>query len=451
MRNHIHTIALYLVYALSTPAPASAFSNVTLESLGGDLSVVVYLPHGIRPDERTYYHSSRFDHGSMVGSILRKTRNGKTHELYGTDLWRVPHNSNWPESGVGLASEFGVGDDGSFCNYRCGWGLENDITNGVLGYQEAKNGESFLKIGVGELIKGTCPTCDSSEDYKFNSPYLFAKEPDWTMPAATENSVTLEHKAVMEDRGFGYDLKKVIALDGATLTVTSTLTNLGTAPFSTAWYSHNFFTCDSKGTGPGYSVDLNIKGKRDEIYEEPGTWSWATPLEKYARVDENIADKVHVDMSREMEPGVRIKAEFVDDNATNGGFKIRACGVSIESDIPQVSAGGLPMYAYNLYIERGTLSPEPQILIHLEPGKSSTWTQRLVIADETKASDIIPEEVESILATFNANATGSDIPLQQLFSFSILLASTTFLILLVRRAWGGYRQHHYTAVPDGQP
>jgi hypothetical protein len=196
---------------------------------------------------------------------------------------------------------------------------------------------------------------------------------------------------------------------------------------------------------------LNIKGKRDEIYEEPGTWSWATPLEKYARVDENIADKVHVDMSREMEPGVRIKAEFVDDNATNGGFKIRACGVSIESDIPQVSAGGLPMYAYNLYIERGTLSPEPQILIHLEPGKSSTWTQRLVIADETKASDIIPEEVESILATFNANATGSDIPLQQLFSFSILLASTTFLILLVRRALGGYRQHHYTAVPDGQP
>jgi hypothetical protein len=453
----IHTAALCLLAALSTlvtlPAMAS-YSNVTLESLGGDLTVVVYLPHGIYSDERAYYYSSRFDHGSMVGSILRKTRDGKTHELYGTDMWRTPHNTNWPESGVGLASEFGVGDDGSFCNYRCGWGSANDITNGVLGYQEAKNGESFLKIGVGELVKGTCPTCDSSEDYKFNSPYMFAKTPDWKMTAATDNSVTLEHKATLHENG--YKLKKEMALVGEILTVTSTLTNLGSQPFSTAWYSHNFFTCDSIPLGPGYSVDLNLKGARDDIYDEPSTWSWSTPLQDYAKVDATNPNAVHVEMKRALESGTRIKAEFADDGYTNGEFKINACGVSIESSIPQVESGAMPMYAYNLYIERGTLSPEPQILIHLEPGKSSTWTQHLVITDiSTAVSDSTSEKGASAIAGLGSIAafdvTASRISQQQLLPMSVLLASTTLLILVIRRSWAGNRQHLYTSIPDGQP
>jgi hypothetical protein len=457
MKIQIQTATLYLLSALATLSPAicnAFYSNVTLESLGGDLSVVVYLPHGIHTDERTYYYSSRFDHGSMIGSIRRKTRDQKTHELYGTDMWRTPHNSNWPESGVGLASEFGVGDDGSFCNYRCGWGSLNDITNGVLGYQEAKNGESFLKIGVGELVKGTCPTCDSSEDYKFNSPYMFAKAPEWKMLAASETSVTLEHTAMLYENG--YKLEKEIALVGEILTVTSTLTNLGTQPFSTAWYSHNFFTCDSVPMGPGYSVDFDIKGARDDIYEEPGTWSWSTPLQDYAEVNESDPNAVHLDMKRELVSGVRIKAEFVNDDNTKGGFTIRGCGVSIESSIPQVQTGAMPMYAYNLYIERGTLSPEPQILIHLGPGKSQTWTQHLVIADTTTAASGSTGISESAglgsIAAFDAfDETESEIPQQQLLPLSVLLASTTLLIVFVRRAWGGNRQHLYTSVPEVQP
>ena len=130
----------------------SRYANVTLTSAGGDLSVVVYLPGGIKQDQ-TYYSSTRFDHGSMIGSITRKTRDADgsehRHVLYGTNRWRVPHDPYWPESGVGLASEFGVGDDGAFCNYRCGWYGVNDVTNGVLGYREARNGESFLKVRSG--------------------------------------------------------------------------------------------------------------------------------------------------------------------------------------------------------------------------------------------------------------------------------------------------------------
>jgi hypothetical protein len=163
------------------------YSNATLFNAAGDISVVVYLPFGVSVDGSTpevndlFYYSSRFDHGSMIGTITRRQitsklnshRNDPTdesssseeHVLYGTSLWRIPHNVRWPESGVGLASEFGVGDNGSFCSYRCGWNQASDITNGVLGYEQARIGQSFLKIGVGELKKGTCPDCDSTEDY----------------------------------------------------------------------------------------------------------------------------------------------------------------------------------------------------------------------------------------------------------------------------------------------
>lgn len=365
------------------------YSNVTLSSLDGDLSVVVYLPQGLKPEERSFYSASRFDHGSMIGSITRRVRSidsdgtesVRRHVLFESDMWRQPHNSNWPESGVGLASEFGVGDDGAFCYYRCGWLGVNDVTNGVLGYREAKSGESFLKIGVGELVKGTCPKCDSTEDYRFNSPYQFAKAPEWKILEISDHGITLEHEARVNI--FGYKLVKEISLDNNVLSVTTSLTNLSLQPFSTAWYSHNFFSCDGTAVGPGYTLDLGLKGDTNPLYDEPGTWSWSTPLEDYANV-KRYEDKVRVDMERALTPGVRIKTEFANDQATKGTFKMHACGTTIKSEIAEVGRqDGLSMYGYNLYIERGTLSPEPQILIYLDPGATASWTQRLTIEDDS--------------------------------------------------------------------
>ena len=82
------------------------------------------------------------------------------------------------ESGLGIASEWGCGDDGAHCG--AGWGAYPDgASNGVLGYEEAAAGGPFLKIGVGALLKGSCtamhwaPSCkstDPSDVYHFGSP-----------------------------------------------------------------------------------------------------------------------------------------------------------------------------------------------------------------------------------------------------------------------------------------
>lgn len=457
----------------SVHAYTPSYSNMTLESLRGDLSVVVYLPYGLKPDEHTFYYSSRFDHGSMIGSIQYKG-----HVLFDARTWRQPHNANWPESGMGLASEFGVGDDGAFCYFQCGWQGAEQVTNGVLGYQQAKLGESFLKIGVGELIKGTCPICDSAEDYRFNSPYLFAQPPAWKILGMSDTQLKLEHQAMLTDKDhvqYGYKLDKDIQLHDHVLSVTTTLTNMGQDPFSTAWYSHNFFTCDGSAVGPGYQADLLLQPPpHAPLYEEPGTWSWSTPVRQYAQVQTDLAlDSVRVNVLRDVEPGVRIKAEFLKDGQTKGGFVLRACDTRITSSL-HVDNGDIrdQMYAYGLYLERGTFSPEPQILIHLEPGESKSWTQRLVI--EKSASKDIPSDASDssdyeeaaeeqtysvdLWQLFQSRNTGSIVSWnptvlrQYLFGGLCMVLSAYSVMYLIRRVVcrNVHVRFRYTPIPDAE-
>jgi hypothetical protein len=434
------------------------YSNETLTSLGGDLSVVVYLPRGVKPGEPVFYYGSRFDHSSMIGSITRKKhyttsddrKKTETHVLYGTDMWRIPHNPQWPESGAGLAAEFGVGDNGAFFFYRCGWKEVSDVTNGVLGYSEANNGEPFLKIGVGALVKGSCPSCDSSGDYMFNSPYLFHEEPQWTMEKVGDTALIMRQKVVLNN--FGYRLAKEVSLMDNVLTVTSTLTNLGTQAFSTVWYSHNFFTCDGVAVGPGYALDLNVAGpKESPRYDEPDTWSWTSPLADFAVVKSNT-DSVHVAMGRTLIAGEKIKALFKGDGASNGGFRLLACDTSIEASIPTLEQlpgdSGFSMYAFNLYIERGTLSPEPQVLLNLDPGASKTWTQRLVFEDaDTTKSVVFRISARMRMASAARSISASVATVEGMVGFCCLLV----LGLLLGIPWASRRRNRrlqYNVIAD---
>jgi len=401
------------VYALK-----SYYSNVTLNANDGDLSVVIYLPPNVKTDERAYYQSSRFDWGSMIGNIVRSSTNPNTgvkesHVLYGINQWRLPHDPYWAESGVGLASEFGVGTDGSFCNFMCGWDQVNEVTNGILGYTKARSGESFLKIGVGELIKGSCNSCDSAEDYKFNSPYQFAKSPVWTLQTDqidNSNTIVLSHQAVLDDRPYGYKVERHITLNDDQLLVKTFLSNLGSQAFSTAWYSSHLFSCDAHPVAYGYSLDLDLASSGG-AYDEPTTWSWSTPLADYAKVymhnntdhgggrvrhskhndDDGTRTSVRVDIQQGIEAYVQINALFSKAEQSKGEFTVRGCNTKIRESIPEVgdATSGISMYAYNLYVESGSLSPEPQILLHLEPGQTTSWTQQLDFSDN------YPEETRS--------------------------------------------------------
>ena len=392
----------------------------------------------------------------------------ETHVLYGNDLWRTDppagHDPTWTENGVGLASEFGYGGDGAACvptpNKPCGWIADDDqddgradrsrpptkeITNGVLGYDEAGVGDPFLKIGVGKLLKGSCRACNATDEsaggYRFNSPYEFAEEPVWrVVKDRRPYHYVLEHEATLGQAGghgegeaegkhhprhhhndgpeFGYRLRKSLRVDGRVLSVTSTLTNLGRNRFATPWYSHHLFTCDGIGVGPAgaYGLDLEVRPSTDprtgrvRYNDSP----WAAPISEYADVQavkhederedtwfdfvspagwwrtKETRRTTQITITKEVEEGVKIKAELPNDGGrSRGSFVMHGCGVSVAESIPELhdkirpsgeaQKSDMTMYAYNVYIERGTLSPEPVYLIELDGGASISWTQRVEI------------------------------------------------------------------------
>lgn len=325
-----------------------------------------------------YYIGSRFEHGSMIGDIYF----GKDRSVYGRNLWRTPHDPSWPESGIGLASEFGCGDNGATCAGR------GDITNGVLGYETAKIGEPFLKIGVGALIKGSCgPECNENGDsYRFNSPYKYYRPPSWkVLPSPDPSEVTFVSEEIVGE--YGYRIQKTVRLDGNVLTVRSLLTNLGTKQFTTPWYSHHFFSGDVDPIGPGYVLDLGLSEyglpKQTPAFKQPGLGTWSGDMNEFANITMANDGSISMTMKKLIPDGVKLKADFLDENTmtlTDGSFTLHAPnGLSVYERIPelQTQSGNPFIYAYSVYAERGALSPEPMLLLYVRPGETTFWTQHL--------------------------------------------------------------------------
>jgi len=465
-------VAAYVLLVNHLLRDVESYSGAVVSS--ANLSCQVFLP--IEGQSKpAYYRSTRFDHGSMIGPCTFKG-----HELYGAGLWRQPHDPSWTESGVGLASEFGCGDDGSACGASpasYGWAqpaqdpapeeeqgskaLGSVVSNGVLGFDTALPGGAFLKIGVGALLKGSCPACaDSSGDssgqatyepYHFNSPYKFASSasddanmpttsdsvsPEWVVVSSRADAVVMEQTATLDQSAIsgggsgsssssssssssgesgskklpllGYKLRKTVRVDGATLFVESELTNLGDEPFATPFYSHHFFNVDDQPIGPGYSLALLGLEAMNASYLEPGVGTggvqgWAQP---FASVAELEAGGARVRMSELVLGGdTKLKAEYRLHGGPGAGrgvgnaFELaHSIGVKVREEVVAGGAGGgggtfsssassvggggdsaaPELFAYNLYAERGTLSPEPMFLLGpLAHGEKIAWTQRL--------------------------------------------------------------------------
>ena len=371
-------------------APPDGYPNATLTS--GTTSARVFLSD----QESGFYRSTRFEHGSMIGDVTLRDDGDdgssssssppSSAEVYGRRMWRQPHDPLDPESGLGLASEFGCGDDGARCAGR------GDITNGVLGYDEAKAGGVFLKIGVGALVKGSCPDCKDDGPYRFNSPYKFARDPVWTvLPSPDPEEVTFVSEERLGD-DWGYRLQKTTRLDGNVLTVRSMLTNIGKKQFTTPWYCHHFFTGDDSPVGPGYRLDLGLSEYGLEMtkarYKQPGIGSWSGDLADYANVTMAPDGSIGISFRSSVPAGKRLKAEFLDGSAytlTDGSFALSAPnGVRVQARIPELQTQSRNpfIYGYNVYVERGTLSPEPMLLLYLQPDETTVWTQHLKFTRE---------------------------------------------------------------------
>ena len=204
--------SLTLAFAAALAAyPEARISNRTLQ-------VDLLLPDA----QNGYYRGTRFDWSGAISSLQFLG-----HEYFGK--WFDRYDPKIHDAIMGPVEEF--------------------LTDGMgLGYQEAKPGESFVKIGVGALRK------PEERAFRQFGTYDITDAGKWTIDKGPD-FVEFTHE-LSDTLGYAYVYKKTVRLAPGKpeMVLEHSLRNTGRKPISTSVYEHNFYMLDHQPAGPDYSV-----------------------------------------------------------------------------------------------------------------------------------------------------------------------------------------------------
>lgn len=186
---------------------------------GGMLGVEVMDPH----------HAERYNRGvrfSPLAAVLRV----------------------WSEEGEFLFSPTGHDP----LTEHGGLPTEFDVVTSPPGFAEAREGEPFVKIGVGALRK-------RGDQYRFFESYELVTagqtEVEWGKDRAVFSQV------LDPVNGYGYRLEAAVVVTGNTVLIDWALENTGTARLVTECYTHNYIRMGEAPIGPDdvleFPYDLN--------------------------------------------------------------------------------------------------------------------------------------------------------------------------------------------------
>ena len=271
------------------------------------------------PDpDNGYYRGSRFDWSGVIADLT-----ANDHSYYGQ--WFPKYAPRIHDAIMGPVEDFLP-----------------------VGYEDAKPGETFLKIGVGMLAR-----MDTSS-YSIVPPYEIINAGVWNVKAQPDQ-VEFLHSLI--DSAYGYEYKKTIRLvkDKPEMVLSHTLKNTGKKTIETVVYDHNFFMLDNKSTGQGISVafPFNLSGKG-------GNPNFAEIRQNQIVFTKNLAKGEHVYYG---------DLRGFSDNASDYDIKVEnensGAGAEITSDQP------LAKLAF--WCATTTVCPEPFIKIKVRPGEEFSW------------------------------------------------------------------------------
>lgn len=295
----------------------------------GTLQVEIMDPHA----EDRYSNEVRF---SPVAFILDAQYRGASY------LYNPPRPLNPFAPGAGLAMEFDLGER-----------IEPP------GYAEAKEGEAFLKVGVGILER------DIKDEYKFAHPYpiieLAKTTVDWELNKA-HFIQTLEGNA----QGYAYAFEETVELLADKLLLSYKLTNTGSKSFSTEQYIHNFLCFNGQNTKSGYQVSFPYDFS---ITASNGTTPKNLPTGVFQKENALITD---FEEEHNVKPFVR--------SALNGKSPH-----SIQIQNPNAKQKltietSLPSELVSVFVTKEQVSPEVNLMLELAPEESINFTRSYVFA-----------------------------------------------------------------------
>jgi hypothetical protein len=306
--------------------PSTLISN-------GELRAQIYLPDAAKG----FYRGTRFDWAGAFASLEYKG-----HEYYGPFFERFdpavsdvvigdPIRAGINSASSGPVEEFVSGPDGT-----------------ALGYNEAKPGEAFCKIGVGSLQK----IDDAPYSSYVNYPILNGGKrsqnsgPDW-----------IEFTQELEcGSGYGYTYTKTVRLqkNEPVMTIEHRLVNTGKKAIETQVYDHNFLTIDHQPTGPDVSIRFPFSPLPN------------SSLQKLAEVRGK-----QLMFPKDVKGSDTFYADFKGFGNTAQDYEITVenhktgAGVVIRGDQPLVYVG--------VWAVRTVVAPEPYIAMNIAVGGEFRW------------------------------------------------------------------------------
>jgi hypothetical protein len=305
------------------------------EISNGLLSAKIYLPD----PEKGYYRGTRFDWSGVINSLEYGG-----HEYYGPWFTKTdPKVIDFVFDGADIVA--------GPCSAIMGPVEEFSSDEKALGYDEAKPGGTFIKIGVGVLRR------PDEGNYNPYRPYDIVDPGKWKV-RSEKSSVEFIQEVVDRDSGYGYAYTKTVRLarEKAEMVLEHSLRNTGRWPIDTSVYDHNFLVLDKQPIGPDFTIGLPFEIKT----EHPVDNGLAEVRGKRFVFLKTLRDKNTV------------AASFL-------GFGQNASDYNITIENSKVGAGmkitgDRPLAQESLWSIRSVLAMEPFVHMVVEPGKEFDWS-----------------------------------------------------------------------------
>jgi hypothetical protein len=320
------------------------------EISSGDLQVNLYLP-----DAKTgFYRASRFDWSGMIDSLIYRG-----HQYYGPWFQRVdPSVRDFTYDGADIVA--------SPCTAAVG-PAEEFITgaNQPLGYNEAKAGGTFVKIGVGALRK------PADSEYDLFRLYELVDGGTWTVQK-TAQSIEFTQTLTDPQSGYGYVYRKTVSVSKNVMSIRHRLRNTRSKPIDTNVYNHNFLRIDGIAPGPDYTITVPF-----------AIQSHSPPDPEHAEIRGNqiVYRKLLINQDRVATPiegfGTDPKDYDVriENNRSHAGLRI---------------TGDRPLESESLWSIRAVLAVEPFVKIHAAPGEEFSWSMKYTYFAEPASGSYKP-------------------------------------------------------------